>query len=38
MNSKSTLVKEMAGQAIVWTDDGLTHWLVYASESFYAFS
>ena len=28
----------MASQAIVWTDDGLTHWRVYASEGFNAFS
>ena len=33
MNNKLTPVKEMARQAIVWTDGGLTHWL-YASEGF----
>ena len=34
MNNKLTSVKEMAGQTIVWTDGGLTHWLIYASEGF----
>ena len=34
MNNKSTLVEEMARQAIVWTDDGITHRLIYASEGF----
>ena len=34
MNNKLTSVKEIARQAIVWTDGGLTHWLIYASEGF----
>ena len=34
MNNKLTSVKEMARQAIAWTDCGLTHWLIYASEGF----
>ena len=34
MNNKLTSVKEMARQAIVWTDGGLNHWLIYASEIF----
>ena len=38
VNNKSTLVKEMAGQAIAWTDDDLIQWLVYASGGFNAFS
>ena len=29
MNNKSALVKVMARQAIIWTNDGLTQWLVY---------
>ena len=34
MNNKLTSVKEIARQAIVWTDGDLTHWLIYASEGF----
>ena len=34
MNNKLTSVKEMARQAIIWTDCGLTHWLIYESEGF----
>ena len=37
MNRKSTLVNEMARQAIVLTDDGLTNGLLDASEGFNAF-
>ena len=33
MNTKSTLVNVMAMQAIVWTNDAQTHWLIYASMS-----
>ena len=29
MNNKLTSVKEIARQAIVWTDGGLTYWLIY---------
>ena len=34
MNYKLTSAKQMSRQAIVWTDCGLTHWLIYASEGF----
>ena len=32
MNNKSALVKVMARQAIIWTNDGLTQWLIYVSQ------
>ena len=34
MNNKLTSVKEMARQAIVWTDGGLIYRLIYAPGGF----